>query len=485
MGFTTDECIDALDDALFKQNHNSLILSYDSASAMDIFDSKIDYAWKNFKEDVSSIASRYTVDADSRNTLKFEFGNGASSSISVRQSGRSGTYQRVHISEFAKICQKYPLRAKEIITGTLPAVPLSGRIDIESTAEGADGFFYEMFMDAWDSIDFDPVHDYKAHFYNWQWDKAEISKIVTKHDLPAPFYEYRERMRKEHDIAINDQELTYYYVKWKLLKKSWELLRQEYPTVPEEAFEVALAGCYYMKQMRNAINNGRVLEFDFEPALPVFTWWDLGLDDENVCGLFQFYQDEIRLVKVIHGSDETIGFYLKQLMDMKVEVVDAKGMRDEVGLKIAEINFPWDGNIKNLTNKKSPYDIANDPRYFKGKVKLVKNIRVIDGINACRNTLGRVYFNKSDPGVMKLVKAMRYYRKERDEKRGVWKNVPLHDWTSHYADMMKYMAIDQFARPTLSKVAIEIPMGSAKDDVEKTDFEEAFEEEEEGLFTFK
>lgn len=286
------------------------------------------------------------------------------------------------------------------------------------------------------------------------------------------FYEYRDKVRKENGINITDRELTFYYTKWKLLKKSWSNLKQEYPTTVEEAFEVSLEGCYYLKQMREALDGGRIIEFDIEPNLPIYTWWDLGLDDENVCGLFQFYQDEIRVVDVIHGSDEMIGFYLQKLIDLK----HPGG--------IAQINFPWDGNIRNLTNRKSPYDIANSPSFFQGKVKLVKNISVMDGINACRSVLPRVYFRKNSPGVMMLVKALRYYKKERDEKRGVWKKTPNHDWTSHYADMMRYMAIDQWKRADLPKTAQQMALAGDRQGAMLSDFEREFEEEEESLFTF-
>lgn len=473
LGFTTYEAIDALDDTLFKQNHDSLIISYDAMSAMDIFDNKVDYAWKNFKASLTSLAGRYKVDSDTKNTLKFEYGNGASSSISVRQSGRSGTYHRVHVSEFGKICAKYPHKAQEIITGTFPAVPPSGRIDIESTAEEAEGAFFEMFMDAWDNKqDFDSIHDFQAHFYNWQWEREEIDQVEVKHDLPTEFYAYRDKMQKEHGIEITDQELTFYYNKWKLLKKSWSNLKQEYPTTVEEAFEVSLEGCYYMKQMREALDGGRIMEFDIEPTLPIFTWWDLGLDDENVVGLFQFYQDEIRLVDVIHNSDEVMGYYLQNLKDLNHPA------------DIAQINLPWDGHIKNLTNKKSPYDIASSPNFFPGKVRLVKNISVMDGINACRSILPRVFFRKNSPGVMRLVKAMRHYKKEWDSKRGVWKNSPNHDWTSHFADMMRYMAIDQWDRKPLPTKPQQMPF-SQQNSHTLTDFEREFEEEEESLFTFE
>lgn len=63
--------------------------------------------------------AHYSVKTDSVNEMSFSNG----STISVRTSFRSGTIQFLHISEFGKICAKYPDRAKEIVTGAIEAVP--------------------------------------------------------------------------------------------------------------------------------------------------------------------------------------------------------------------------------------------------------------------------------------------------------------------------------------------------------------------------
>ena len=42
--------------------------------------------------------------------------------------------QRLHVSEFGKICNKYPDKAEEIVTGALQTVALGQGITIESTA---------------------------------------------------------------------------------------------------------------------------------------------------------------------------------------------------------------------------------------------------------------------------------------------------------------------------------------------------------------
>lgn len=244
LGFTTYEAIDSLDDALWNTNYPALMLSYDIPSQMDIFDTKVNYAWQNlvrfFEE--TRVPLFWGVDADRNNQLKFSFGDGSTSSIQVRTKGRSGTFRRLHISEFGKTAKDSPLKANEILTGTVQAVPLDGRVDIESTAEGDYGLFHDMFWEAWERGEPTAPVEYKAHFYNWQWDHAEISKITRPDpNIPMEFRVYQathnERCKTEPRLApITDIELTYYYYRWLSLKRDWDKLHQEYPTTPEEAF---------------------------------------------------------------------------------------------------------------------------------------------------------------------------------------------------------------------------------------------------------
>jgi hypothetical protein len=40
------------------------------------------------------------------------------------------------------------------------------------------------------------------------------------------------------------------------------------------------------------------------------------------------------------------------------------------------------------------------------------------------------------------VRALKAYRREFDEKNNTFKDKPLHDWSSHYADGFRYFAIN-------------------------------------------
>ena len=163
LGFTTDECVDMIDDVLFNANFAGLFIAHTKEDAIEIFDKKISYAWENLDSDLKSL---YSVDTESANKLKFGFGNGEYSSLIVANSGRSGTYNRIHVSELAKLCSKYPARADELISGTFPSAPIDARIDIESTAEGMFGHFHQMFMEAWNRKRPALATEFTAHFYN-------------------------------------------------------------------------------------------------------------------------------------------------------------------------------------------------------------------------------------------------------------------------------------------------------------------------------
>ena len=243
LGFTTFEAIDNLDDTLFTRNFSSLFMAHTQNDAIEIFDKKVDAAWKNFDPELAKL---WRVDNSASNKLKFDLGNNNFSSILVSNSGRSGTNNRVHCSEYAKLCIKFPSKADEFITGTIPSVPPEGRIDIEGTAEGVAGNFYDMFWEAWNRGRGPMQLEFKAHFYNWQWDEEEINKIVnyiptSEMEQGSKFAEYQ----KAHNLT--DQEITYYYEKWLSLKKDWEMLHQEFPTTPEESF-VASGNTFFNKE---------------------------------------------------------------------------------------------------------------------------------------------------------------------------------------------------------------------------------------------
>jgi len=247
LGFTTFIDIYILDEILFSTNKEGLIIAHKLEDAAAIFDKKIDFAIRNMAEDVKGAFFRLNRNSSRKIQVTIDYGPemGATSSIAVSVSGRSGTYHYVHISEFAKMCVDFPKRASEVETGTFPAVPFDGYIFIESTAEGMAGRFYEMFQENWQTRDKITAMlsqvKIMPHFYNWQYDDMEMKKIYKAiptdemDECEIPWAEYQ----AEHNLT--DIEITYYYMKWLQLggkggTDAVRKLKQEYPTTPEEAF---------------------------------------------------------------------------------------------------------------------------------------------------------------------------------------------------------------------------------------------------------
>jgi len=414
LGFTTDESIDSLDDTLFIRNNECLLIAHNLDAAKAIFDKKIELAWKNLHPELQKL---YKVDTNSAQALKFEFGDGTFSSIAVDTSGRSGTYNRVHVTEFADICKKYPQKAREIIEGTIPAVPTNGRVDIESTSQGASGEFFDMFIDAWGREPTLPVQ-YKAHFYNWTWDDEEMKTIVPMTNLPKEFAEYK----KLH--KLNDIQITYYYHKWESLNKDWNSLHREYPTTPEEAFEAIIEGTFYGEEIGMMERDGRVTTVPYDRGLKVHTVWDLGIGANLVVGFYQ---------------KDKVGF-LRKIDYWQGE--NSEGLPDAIrAIKNKPYIYgkhfgPHDLNSTDIGSGKTRLESAKELGLV---FTVTPDISIEDGINAATLLLSKLWVDKEKCG--EWIKSMKNYIRQWDDKRGMYKDEPFHNYASHGADEFRYAAI--------------------------------------------
>ncbi len=420
LGFTTYEAIDALDDVLFTPNMDALMIAHNLESGESIFSKKMVFAWDKLPNEIKSL---YGVDSKTTKTLKFDFGKKGFSSLAVDTSGRSGTYQRVHITELADISKKYPKKIPDIIEGTIPAIPSTGRLDIESTSQGASGEFFEMFMEAWERGEPTIAQQYKAHFYNWTWDDEEMAKIT----VPVPtsqmeqgekFKEYQEKHR------LNDTEITYYYQKWLSLNKKWNALKREYPTTPQEAFSAVSEGTFYGETIGLMEENGQIGVYPYDRALKVHTVWDLGVGKNMRVGFYQRDPAINRTYRIDHLVGEA-----------------SEGLPEVIAKVLKKVyNYgkhfgPHDLEATDIGTGKTRIEMA---RKMGLKFTLVPDHSIEDGINAVSPFLDRLFVDKEHN--KEWIKSLKAYEREWDEKRGMYKDEPLHNWASHDADETRYAA---------------------------------------------
>lgn len=229
LGFTTAIDIFILDRAVFNANTNCGIIAHTKDDVVEIFANKVKYAYERLPSDIRSVVTAAT---DKANHLKFSNG----SSVRVAVSMRSGTLQILHISEYGKLWARYPEKAKEVKTGSLPTVHQNGMIFIESTAEGIGGHFHELSMQSKrlfdEGVELNRL-DYKFHFFPWWGD--------SKYELPCPdeYVFSREHVKYSEGLdkytgKVLSRNKRYWYV---VTESTYGTeMKQEYPSTPEEAF---------------------------------------------------------------------------------------------------------------------------------------------------------------------------------------------------------------------------------------------------------
>lgn len=415
-GFTTLSCISFLDDCLFKKNISAGIIAHNLEDAADFFENKIKFAYDNLDDDI-----KQTVTADTNSAGKLKFSNG--SSIRVRTSFRSGTLQRLHISEFGKICAKTPDKAKEIVTGALNAIAKDQVIIIESTAEGKVGYFYEYCERARTNERLGQKlteMDFKFNFFPW-YESPEYRLNPEGVAIPQRLEKYFADLEKDHGIKLDDWQKAW-YVK-KELTQGEDMLK-EYPSHPDEAFAQSIEGAYYGQQFAWLETNKRIGTLPYEPMLKVHTAWDLGMDDSTTIWFFQVDSyGARRYIDYYENSGENLEHYVRILQSKPY--------------LYGKVILPHDANVRELQTGKSRVE-ALESLGFRD-IHVVPNMAIMEGINAVRLLLPKCWFDLAKCG--DGIEALKQYRKDWNDKAGTWANKPLHDWTSHAADSFRMSAL--------------------------------------------
>lgn len=203
----------------------------------------------------------------------------------------------------------------------------------------------------------------------------------------------------------------------------------EYEQELECSFDAAVTGAYYAALIAAAESDGRITSVPWEPALLVHTAWDLGMADSTSIVFWQQTRGgEIRIIDYYEASGHGLDHYVKALRDKPYTY----------GKHYA----PHDIQVRELGTGKSRLEVAQSLGI---RFDLAPNVSVEDGINAVRMMLPKCWFDKDKTG--QLIEALRLYQEKRDVKRNISLG-PLHDWTSHAADCVRYMAVSQQpARP--------------------------------------
>jgi hypothetical protein len=416
-GFTTFIQLVMLDACVFNSDIRAGTIAHTLPDAQVIFRDKIRFPYDNLPDGL-----KHARPAENDNACELLLGN--NSIIRVGVSLRSGTLQYLHISEYGKICAKFPQKAREVRSGALNTVDKNGLVFIESTAEGQDGHFFELCRNARTRRNtgekLTPM-DFKFHFSPWHDDEASTLPAGSV-DIPAAYLDYFARLGGG-GIALTAEQKAWYVKK---AEQQQGDMKREFPSTPDEAFEAAIAGAYYADQLARMEMDQRLTRLPIDLGIPVMTSWDLGLNDATAIWFVQVVGREIRWVDYYENSGFGLEHYVQEI----------KKRREQHGYIFGAHYFPHDVNNGEISNGKSRFDPLLSLGIQPVAVPRVQNIN--DGINAVRRMLATSLIDpiRCDRGL----KALRNYRKEWDEERSTFRDKPFHNWASHGADSLRNFA---------------------------------------------
>lgn len=201
-----------------------------------------------------------------------------------------------------------------------------------------------------------------------------------------------------------------------------QMSAEEYAQEYENDFDTAARGSYYGALIAQAENDGRVCGVPYDGAALVTTAWDLGMGDSTVIWFIQAVGRELHVIDHYENSGLPIAHYAEVLAKRGYSYGDHILPHDAFGRE--------KGTGKAVADLLAAMDI---------KPKQAPSLSIDAGIQATRMVLPRMWFDarKCERGLA----ALRQYRSNYDEKRKVLSDTPLHDWTSHTADAMRYFAV--------------------------------------------
>lgn len=199
------------------------------------------------------------------------------------------------------------------------------------------------------------------------------------------------------------------------------------------SFDRGIEGSFYAKYIMRLQDEGRIGHVPYDPSLPVSTAWDLGYNDQTVIIMYQITKNNlVRVIDCYANTNQPLSHYIKWLKNQ--DYVYAKHFA------------PHDIEIHDYSTGQTRIQMARElglifeTREQNNKLcSATPKVSVADGIERVWTSFSRLSMDEKKCAT--LIKALESYHREWDDDKKVYKQTPLHDWSSDYADAFRYMCL--------------------------------------------
>jgi len=260
----------------------------------------------------------------------------------------------------------------------------------------------------------------KGMLETWKNDPDVYVSILTVDDTPV--------FTKQQMVRIRRQTVERFVSRGLSEEEAHAFVDQEYYC----SWDSPVVGSYFGAAMRRAETDNRITNVPFESALPVYTYWDLGVDDSMSIWFAQLVGREIRLIDYYESSGEGFAYYARVLNGQQ------DGYERMRQYTYAAHYAPHDIVVRNMgEDARTRQEIAQSLGINFQIVKRVSNKE--DGIEAIRGILSRCWFDKTK--CQRGINGLKGYRKKWNDKMMIYEPNPVHDWTSHPTDAFQTLAL--------------------------------------------
>ena len=198
------------------------------------------------------------------------------------------------------------------------------------------------------------------------------------------------------------------------------MIEQEYNC----SFEVGAVGSYYVDQIQKMREDDRISSIPYEPLKKVHVFTDIGKSDSSVFVFAQVHGKSIHVIDHFASNGKDIEDYVLMLRNR--------------GYEYETLWLPHDGEHKKIGMKRTVREQFADAGFKTNYIPKGASGKQ-EGIQVTRSRFKHIWIDEKRNE--DLVLALENYQKEYDPIKKVFKDTPLHDWTSDYADAFRYMCI--------------------------------------------
>lgn len=355
---------------------------------------------------------RYVKSNDS--SVVIDCGDTGNSEFHAGTRARGGSNDFLWVSEWGPIQFDDPRRSAEIRSGALPSAR-HGSTVVETTWKGGkSGDFWEIIAPCVEGR----ASDWHLNFVPWWTDERNVSDSEMDREAVAYFASIEDRLARE-GITLSDRQRRWWAAE---RREQGIFMLRENPTFLDECWKSPVEGSIYGEAIDVARVEKRVCRLPVDGFHPVHTSWDLGSPANTVVWYWQISGREIRVVDVDSGFEGTAA--------QRVAMMKAKGY--------------------NLGNHFLPHDCLQTERSgttmlatlaeagLTGCIPIPRTSSIWIGINHLLALFPVLAFDAERCGdALEILSA---YRKPTARMGVATKTEPIHDWSSHFADAIRYMA---------------------------------------------